>query len=143
MMRWNWYRRGDTRDVVRRRGGVDLERVWTSCFPRPYAFVERLAPAVAAMGDAAVIAHRLLLGCDGRNKTQQERRRDDARGPHNTYGAGGGGWFEERFSLRRTDCCSARDAAAEGRAAKLFSCQLSVPAARISRAAALCRFARA
>ena len=125
-MTGDWYRRGDTRDVVRRRGGVDLERVRTISLPRPYAFVERLAPAVAAMGGAAVVAHR-LLGCYCCEKTQQERRRDDATGPDNTHGAGGGGWFEERFALRRTDC----------------GCQLSVPAARISRAAALCRFARA
>ena len=125
-MTGDWYRRGDTRDVVRRRGGVDLERVRTSCFPRSHTFVERLAPAVAAHGLGMGAAHR-LPGGKRREQTEQERRRDDARGPHNTYGAGGGGWFEERFALRRTDC----------------GCQLSVPAARISRAAALCRFARA
>ena len=118
-MTGNWYRRGNARDVVRRRRRVDLERVRTSCFPRPYAFCEGIAPCEAAHGRAAigVVAHRLLLGCYRRNKTKKERRRDDATGPDNTHGAGGGGWFEERFSLRRTDCCSARDAAAEGRAA--------------------------
>ena len=116
MITWNWYRRGNARDVVRRRGGVDLERVWTSCFPRPYAFVERLAPAVPTHSYAVVVAHRLLLGCNRRYETKQERRRDDARGPDDAYGAGGGGWFEERFALRRTNCCSSADAA-EGRAA--------------------------
>ena len=116
MMRWNWYRRGNARDVVRRRGGVDLERVRAGRDPDAHARREGLAPAVAAMGGAAVVAHR-PLGCYCCEKTQQERGRDDARGPDDAYGAGGGGWFEERFSLRRTDCCSARDAAAEGRAA--------------------------
>ena len=118
MMRFgDWYCCGNTRDVVRRRRRVDLERVGAGCFPRPYAFVERLAPAVPTHSYAVVVAHRLLLGCNRRYETKQERRRDDARGPDDAYGAGGGGWFEERFSLRRTDCCSARDAAAEGRAA--------------------------
>ena len=87
MITGNWYRRGNARDVVRRRGRVDLERVRTSCFPRPYTFVERLAPAVAAMGGAAVVAHR-PLGCYCCEKTQQERRGDGARGYHNPYGAG-------------------------------------------------------
>ena len=39
------------------------------------------------MGDAAVVAHR-LLGCYCCEKTQQERGRDDATGYHNPYGAG-------------------------------------------------------
>ena len=121
MITWNWYRRGDARDVVRRRGGVDLERVRAGRDPRAHARREGLAPGEAAHGRAAigVVAHRLLLGCYRRNKTKKERRRDDATGPDNTHGAGGGGWFEERFALRRTNCCF--------RAAHT---QLSVPAAR-------------
>ena len=105
----DWYCRGNTRDIVRRRRRVDLERVRTISLPRSHTFVERLAPAVAAMADAAVVAHR-LLGCYCCEKTQQERRRYQTRGPHNTYGAGGGGWFEERFALRRTNCCFPRRA---------------------------------
>ena len=81
MITWNWYRRGNARDVVRRRGRVDLERVWTGCFPPAYAFVERLAPAVAAHGGAIIVAHRLFCGDCGENP-EQERGRDDARGPH-------------------------------------------------------------
>ena len=121
MITWNWYRRGNARDVVRRRGGVDLERVRAGRDPDAHARREGLAPGEAAHGRAAigVVAHRLLLGCYRRNKTKKERRRDDATGPDNTHGAGGGGWFEERFALRRTNCSSERDGAAEGRAARL------------------------
>ena len=43
-------------------GGVDLERVRTSCFPRSHTFVERLAPAVAAHGLGMGAAHRLPGG---------------------------------------------------------------------------------
>ena len=100
---------GNTCDIVRRRGGVDLERVRAGRDPHAHARREGLAPGEAAHGRAAigVVAHRLLLGCYRRNKTKKERRRDDATGPDNTHGAGGGGWFEERFALRRTNCCSA------------------------------------
>ena len=134
MMRCNWYRRGNTRDVVRRRRRVDLERVRTSCFPRPYAFVERLAPAVAAMGGAAVVAHR-PLGCYCCEKTKQERRRYETRGPDDADGAGDlafgfGLAGDERFALCRTDCGSARRGGGRTRRTKLFSCQLGVPAAR-------------
>ena len=114
----HWYCRGNTRDVVRRRRRVDLERVRASCFPRSYAFCEGLAPGEAAHGGTIIVAHRLFCGDCGEDP-EQERRRYQTRGPHNTYGAGGGGWFEERFALRRTNCSSERDAAAEGRAARL------------------------
>ena len=128
MMRWNWHRRGNTRDVVRRRGRVDLERVGAGRDPHAHASREGLAPREAAHGGAIIVAHRLFRGDCGENP-EQERGRDDATGYHDPYGAGdlAVGRCEERFALRRTDC----------------GCQLSVPAARISRAAALCRFARA
>ena len=87
MITWNWYRRGNARDVVRRRGGVDLERVRTSCFPRSHTFVERLAPAVAAHGGAIIVAHRLFCGDRGESP-EQERGRDGARGYHKADGAG-------------------------------------------------------
>ena len=88
MMRWNWYRRGNARDVVRRRGGVDLERVRAGRDPHAHARREGLAPGEAAHGGTIIVAHRLLLGCNRRYETKQERRRDDATGYHNPYGAG-------------------------------------------------------
>ena len=127
MIAGNWYRRGNARDVVRRRGRVDLERVRAGRDPHAHARREGLAPGEAAHGRAAigVVAHRLLLGCYRRNKTKKERRRDDATGPHNTYGAGGGGWFEERFALRRTNCCFRA-----AHSAKCACCSISRAAAR-------------
>ena len=121
MITGNWYRRGDARDVVRRRGRVDLERVRAGRDPHAHARREGLAPGEAAHGGAIVVAHRLFCGDCGENP-EQERGRDDARGPHNTYGAGGGGWFEERFALRRTNCGSSAIWRDGGRSRRASSC---------------------
>ena len=88
IMTGDWYRRGNARDVVRRRGGVDLERVRAGRDPDAHARREGLAPGEAAHGRAVIVAHRLLLGCNCGEETKQERRRDDARGYHDPYGAG-------------------------------------------------------
>ena len=121
MITWNWYRRGNARDVVRRRGGVDLERVRAGRDPHAHARREGLAPGEAAHGRAAigVVAHRLLArNCRGSEAQQKRRRSHTSDDEAVTVGGGGFGLArDERFALRRTNCCfraahSARCAAA-------------------------------